>query len=84
MNIYIGAKLPLTPHILIDGRFLGRKQKTVTGTVVYINRKHRYFTAEFAFPGGKYRESFKFREKEKKHDRHGNGSSYRKRTDSHS
>jgi hypothetical protein len=27
--------------------------------VVYINRKHRYYTVEFDFPGGMVRESFK-------------------------
>ena len=34
--------------------------RTIRGKVVYINRKHRYFTAEFTFPSGKFRESFKF------------------------
>lgn len=55
----IGAKIPLNPYINTD--CLGRKVRgATTGTVVYINRKHRFFIAEFESPGGKIREAFKF------------------------
>ena len=33
---------------------------TFTGTVVYINRKNRYFTVRFDFAKGSFTESFKF------------------------
>ena len=36
--------------------------RTVTGTVVYINWEHRYFTCEFECGRSKMRESFKFAE----------------------
>lgn len=36
------------------------KLKTVHGRVVYINERHRYFTAEAEVNGIKLRESFKF------------------------
>jgi hypothetical protein len=34
--------------------------KVVTGTIVYVNRAHRYYTAEFSARGVTMRESFKF------------------------
>lgn len=60
MRLEIGTKLQLRPSICIDT--LGRStSKPLEGTVVYINKPHRYFTAEFVFPtGGSFRESFKF------------------------
>lgn len=59
MKLEIGTKLKLLPSICIDG--LGRSsQKPIDCTVVYINKPHRYFTAEFVFPNGSFRESFKF------------------------
>ena len=60
MRLEIGTKLQLRPSICIDtlGRSTG---KPLEGTVVYINKPHRFFTAEFVFPtGGSFRESFKF------------------------
>ena len=36
------------------------KLKTVHGRIVYINERHRYFTAEADINGNKLRESFKF------------------------
>ena len=36
------------------------KLKTVHGRIVYINERHRYFTAEAEVNGKKLRESFKF------------------------
>lgn len=40
----------------------GRKEapRKVTGTVIYINRPHRYFTVEAIVNGVTFRESFKF------------------------
>ena len=59
MKLEIGTKLKLLPSICVDG--LGRSlQKPIDCTVVYINKPHRYFTAEFTFPNGSFRESFKF------------------------
>lgn len=37
-----------------------QKPEYVTGRVVYVNQKHRYFTAEYGWEGSKQRESFKF------------------------
>lgn len=36
------------------------KRKTVHGRVMYINERHRYFTAEADINGNKLRDSFKF------------------------
>lgn len=36
------------------------KLKTVHGRIVYINERHRYFTAEAEVNGSRLRESFKF------------------------
>lgn len=36
------------------------KETTAHGRVVYINERHRYFTAEADINGNKLRESFKF------------------------
>ena len=60
MRLRIGAKLPLKPFVLLDSN--GHSTvKPITGTLVYINEPHRFFTAEFVFPnGGSFRESFKF------------------------
>lgn len=60
MQLRIGTKLKLRPAISVDN--LGRSvYKAMPCTVVYINKPHRFFTAEFVFPnGGSFRESFKF------------------------
>lgn len=34
--------------------------ETAVGTVVYIHPLLRYYTLEFTFPGGKYRECYSF------------------------
>ena len=36
------------------------KETTAHGRVIYINERHRYFTAEADINGNKLRESFKF------------------------
>ena len=46
-------------HVEIDKRERGfRKMKSAIGEVVYIHPKGRFFTVEFTFAGGKYRESY--------------------------
>lgn len=60
MEIYKGQRLRLSPVCLVD--FMGRVIRTDNTwpcRVVYINRKHRYYTVEFEFPGGTVRESYK-------------------------
>ena len=58
-SIAVGEKLKLKPSICLDKT--GRtEQRAIEGTIVYVNFPHRYFTAEFKFPGGSIRESFKF------------------------
>lgn len=43
----------------LDGRSRSHKKiKSATGKVVYIHPKGRFYTLEFTFPGGSYRESF--------------------------
>ena len=40
------------------GRITTKQRGEAIGTVVYIHPKGRYYTLEFAFPGGILRESF--------------------------
>lgn len=37
-----------------------KRAKSVTGTVIYVNREHKYFTVESHCGGVVHRESFKF------------------------
>ena len=56
----LGKKVRFTPAFVPkECSFTGPVEK-VTGKVVYVNRKHRYFTAEYGWEGSKQRESFKF------------------------
>jgi hypothetical protein len=59
MRLEIGTKLMLMPFVCLDKRG-NTSTKPIEGTVVYINKPHRYFTAEFVFPKGSFREAFKF------------------------
>lgn len=59
MRLEIGTKLMLMPYVCLDKRG-NTSTKPIEGTVVYINKPHRYFTAEFTFPNGSFREAFKF------------------------
>lgn len=43
--------------VKIDGK---AKKRRITGTIVYINRPHRFFTVQAELPGGIRRECFKF------------------------
>ena len=53
----------MTPEVFIDKSGKVLNEKCYPCKVVYINRKHRYFTVEFTFPAGSFRESFKYTEK---------------------
>lgn len=58
----IGDTYSWTPDAFEGASGLGsfEKLKTVHGRIVYINERHRYFTAEADVNGIKLRESFKF------------------------
>ena len=58
----LGKKVRFTPAFVPGdcAANKGVKPEAVTGKVVYVNRKHRYFTAEYGWEGSKQRESFKF------------------------
>lgn len=59
----LGMRVMETPSIMSDG--LHRDKEKLEGVVVYVNRKHRFYTAEFKLPGGVFRESFKIYKKKK-------------------
>ena len=58
----IGDTYSWIPAAFGDASGLGsfEKLKTVHERIVYINERHRYFTAEADIIGKKLRESFKF------------------------
>ena len=54
----IGETVMISPCLgIFDGKI---KHDPIKGTIVYINFKHKYFTVEFKFPYGSFRESYKF------------------------
>lgn len=53
----------MIPHVYVDKNGMKLLEEDCPCKVVYINRKHRFFTVEFQFPGGAVRESFKYTEK---------------------
>lgn len=55
--IKVGQELKLKPSVFKGMLFSG---EALPCKVVYVNRRHRYFTAEFTCPGGKFRESFRY------------------------
>ena len=59
MKIHVGDSISIKPFIYFhkDGQSLN---KHVRGKVVYVNKRHRYFTVEYQLAGGRLRESFKF------------------------
>ena len=72
--VKIGAKIKVRPGAFNE-RTVGHYDVVyATGTVVYINRPHKYFTVQIDLPGGSFLESFKFVERKDDHDRPGNGS----------
>ena len=60
--MYIGEPFSWTPAAFegASGICGFEKLKTVHGRIVYINDRHRYFTAEAEANGIRLRESFKF------------------------
>ena len=58
MEIYIGKRLTLPASHAVD--MLGHKiYPNLPCKVVYINRKHRYYTVEFDCENRPFRESYK-------------------------
>lgn len=62
--VAIGETVSFTPAAFFFGNNMTIKgeamSKPVKGRVVYINRRHRYFTAEYAAGDQMLKESFKF------------------------
>lgn len=56
----LGDKIRVTPSAFTDPQDKSSAQGEVTGTVVYINTAHRFFSVEFDLNGFRFRESFKF------------------------
>lgn len=46
-----------------SGSNSGELSEKVTGTVVFIHSKERFYTVEFRFPKGSFRESYLFPER---------------------
>lgn len=60
MVIYKGQRLRLAPIHLVDALgLLIKGDNTWPCEVIYVHRKHRFFTVAFEFPGGTVRESYK-------------------------
>lgn len=63
-KLAVGLKVKFVPFVeevrnkTVEERKAARK--TATGTVIYINAPHKYFTIEYDWYGNKMRESFKF------------------------
>lgn len=62
-KLTLGLKVRFVPFVeevrnkTVEERKAARK--TATGTVIYINAPHKYFTIEYDWYGNKMRESFK-------------------------
>lgn len=59
-KLHIGAKLMLAPFAPSAADQTAGKKTIHPCTVVYINWKHRFFTALFEYKYGSFNESFKF------------------------
>lgn len=63
-KLAVGLKVKFVPFVeevrnkTVEERRAARK--TATGTVIYINAPHKYFTIEYDWYGNRMRESFKF------------------------
>lgn len=63
-KLAVGLKVKFVPFVeevrnkTVEERKAARK--TASGTVVYINTPHKYFTIEYDWYGNRMRESFKF------------------------
>lgn len=62
MKLRVGTRLEMVPTIN-DYKNQPGCTKKLPCTVVYINRPHRFFTVQFDFLYGSFRESYKFFEK---------------------
>ena len=60
MIVFVGDTVSVKPSIYISKDGNSTVDKHVRGKVVYVNRRHRYFTVEYKLTGGRIRESFKF------------------------
>lgn len=72
MDLYLGQKLMMIPYHLVDElgrRVMGDPKRPCT--VIYINRKHRFFTVAFDFNGHTIREAYKFSFHRKADERYG-------------
>ena len=59
--ITVGDKVQFDPFIDVTGcATRDNKGKTVTGTVVMVNKPHQWFSVEYERGGAKLRTSFKF------------------------
>lgn len=64
-NIELGATIRFVPAAFVTerkGTLPGKLEipQHVTGSIVYINEAHSYFTVEYELHGNKLRESIKF------------------------
>ena len=60
MRIRVGDSISVKPSLYISKDGQSFIDKHISGKVVYVNKRHRYFTVEYQLAGGKIRESFKF------------------------
>ena len=60
MRLEVGAKMMLTP---VTNKCKDLDARKLPCTVVYVNRPHRFFTVQFDFKYGSFREAYKFFEK---------------------
>lgn len=60
MKVHVGDTISVKPYIHFSKDGQSFTNKRVRGKVIYVNKRHRYFTVEYPVTGGKLRESFKF------------------------
>lgn len=60
MIVFVGDTVSIKPSLYVAKDGQSFVDKHVSGKIVYVNRRHRYFTVEYQLAGGKIRESFKF------------------------
>lgn len=60
--IDIGQKMRFIPHfnINVHDDEEAKRENTVTGKVIYVNRKHKQFTVKYNCGGTMQKETFKF------------------------
>lgn len=62
--IDIGQKMRFIPHFNINEHDdeEAKREKTVTGKVIYVNRQHKQFTVKYNCGGTEQKETFKLSE----------------------